>query len=122
MPKRFSPRMIGLTTIERSLRRSHSTTRGSGLGLVASERTLASTRCLTACRSTGVDRDEIALLRTGQQPVHQAFIWRRRDASQPILVGVESLDLELLARLDAIPLAKLRWQHDLTLGRDGRFH
>ena len=51
IPKRTSPRMIGSTTISRSLSRSQSTTLEAGTFLVGSLRTLASTRYLKACWS-----------------------------------------------------------------------
>ena len=63
MPNLSSPRIMGSTAYSRSLRRSHSTTLETGAGLVGSLNTLASTRYLTARRSTRIRRERRNLSR-----------------------------------------------------------
>ena len=63
MPNLNSPRIMGSTAYSRSLRRSHSTTLETGAGLVGSLNTLASTRYLTARRSTRIRRERRNLSR-----------------------------------------------------------
>jgi len=63
MPNLNSPRIMGSTAYSRSLRRGHSTTLETGAGLVGSLNTLASTRYLTARRSTRIRRERRNLSR-----------------------------------------------------------
>ena len=45
-----------------------------------------------------------------------------RRSLQPVFTAVDALDLELLPRLDAIPLADLGGQNDLALRGNRGFH
>jgi len=62
-----------------------------------------------------------ALDRTCEQPVNQTFVWSPRLPCQPILATLNSFDLELLPRLNAVLLADFGGQNDLAFGGYGRF-
>ncbi len=50
---------------------------------------------------------EPAFDRTGEQELDQPFVRAGRKAHEPVFAAVDALDLELLPRLDPIPLADL---------------
>jgi hypothetical protein len=68
------------------------------------------------------DLHEPIVLRTRPQPFDQATVRRRREPGEPILVGANAVDLELLARLDAIGSTELGGEDDLTLRGDCGAH
>jgi hypothetical protein len=58
-------------------------------GFADSPKTLASTRNLTACRRFGPNRNEEALMRTGQHPIDPTIIRRYRTTPEPVFTAVE---------------------------------
>ena len=61
-------------------------------------------------------------MRTGKQPVDRAFIGWSRTPDKAIIPAVEALNIELLARLDAIRMPQLGRKNNLAFGRHDRFH
>jgi len=114
IPNRSSPRMTGSTAMSGSCARSHATTRGSGAGFVGSLKTLASTRYFTAHPST----QSRWARRSPSADRRAASRWR----PEAIVPTINTLDVELLPRFDAVHLPKLRRQNDLALGGDGGLH
>jgi hypothetical protein len=61
---------------------------------------------------------------TGQasSSLTRPFITPSLSSFQPIFTTVDALDLELLTRLDAIPLPDFRRENDLAFRRNRRLH
>ncbi|MGH8691778.1 MAG: DUF3604 domain-containing protein, partial [Burkholderiales bacterium] len=61
---------------------------------------------------------EPAFDRTSEQQLEQPFIRVGSKAHEPVFAAVDTLDLELLPRLDTVPLPDLGGQDDLVAGSD----
>jgi hypothetical protein len=96
--------VMGSTAMSGSCARSHDRTRASGVGLVGSLRTPASTRYFTTYPSTLSDGHEKALLRTREQPVDGALVLWSRAPHETIVATIKTLDLEFLPRFDTVHL------------------
>ena len=59
---------------------------------------------------------------TGEQQLHQAFVAPPLLSFQPVFAAVDTFDLELLTRFDAIALADFRWENDLAFRGNRGFH
>jgi hypothetical protein len=70
----------------------------------------------------GLDLHEPAIIRARPQPFDQTTVRRRRQAGEPVFIRANSVDLELLPRLNAIRSPKLRGENDLALRGDGGTH
>ena len=96
--------------------------RGSGVGFVGSLITLASTPYFTTHPWTRSRCVRGVLPRTGEQPVDGALVLPSRTPDEAIIPTIETLDRELLTRLNTVHLPELRRQNEQPLGGAGGLH
>ena len=70
----------------------------------------------------GLNRDEVAFFRAGEEPLQKTLIPGRRDEDETILTALNALDFKFLSGLNAILPTDLRRKNDLAFGRDGGPH
>src|SRR5947209_7527553 len=73
-------------------------------------------------RRLRVDRHEKVLPGAGEQPVNSTLIGPSRTPDEAIVSTIETLDVELLPRLDTVHLPELCRQNDPAPGGHGGFH
>ena len=61
-------------------------------------------------------------MRTGEQPVDGALVLPGGTPDEAIVPTIETLDVELLPRLNTVHLPEFCRQNDLALGGDGGLH
>lgn len=69
-----------------------------------------------------VDGNEKILVRTGEQPVNDAFVPRSNALNQAIVSATKPLYVELLPRLDLVYSPQFCRQDDPAFGGDGNLH